>query len=145
MLGHGKVPWPFVRRSRFVRELEQQGAAYRQNVAAADGARWDAERALELAEREFTTTVNKLAGWTCGTEQHYIADAKPDEVAHFRMELVPEAHSRSWSFVFRMSDSMMMQMMKTLNPVEAKHLIRTVTDRLTTEVLGHMYEEGGRF
>ena len=42
MLGHGGVPWPFVRRSRFVKELERQGEAYRQNVRAAeaDAAVW---------------------------------------------------------------------------------------------------------
>lgn len=137
MMGHGKVPWPFVRRSRFVKELESQGRAYRANVWAADQAASQARNDLRKAEREFFETVRSLSGWQDGDTTVRVEDA--GGLQHFRVEVVHDLRGRRHSFVYDISDSLLCHIAKTLRPDQAGRLMFVVTEGLVAQVLTEMF------
>jgi hypothetical protein len=109
MLGHGGVPWPFVRRSRFIKELERQGEAYRQNVRAAeaDAAQW--RMRYNDAEDEFRETVRHLQGYYDQEHVlHQVQTDSPDGVPEHFMALKVERDVYTDAVVFRVRVSRMM-------------------------------------
>jgi len=109
MLGHGGVPWPFVRRSRFVKELERQGEAYRQNVRAAeaDAAVWRMK--FNDAEDEFRETVKHLTGYYDAQGFHQVYTDSADGVPlHFHAPApVRDVYTDSLIFSVRVSRMIM--------------------------------------
>lgn len=110
MLGHGGVPWPFVRRSRFVKELERQGEAYRQNVRAAESEAYAWKVKYEDAKDEFVEMVKHLQGYYDAEHVYHAvrthsADGVPQ---HFmKMGVARDVYTDSVTFGVRVSRMML--------------------------------------
>jgi len=143
--GWGGVPWPLVKRSRFVRELAEQGAAYRQNVYAAERDTREVQRKLALAEDEFRQTLMALSGWHEGDTFVSVATEDGSPPKHFNMKMVRDYRGLRHTFAFDISDAMAMQMIKTLAPQQAKMMLTVIAERLVAQAMVELFEEGGKW
>lgn len=140
VMGRGKVPWPFVRRSRFVRELTEQGEAYRRNVSAAEWSENRARAALRKAEREFSETVRSLSGWNeDGASVSVESPTVPPQ--HFNMRVVHDVRMLRHTFVYDVSEELLRHMTNTLAPKQAGQLMFVVTEGLVAQAISKMYDE----
>lgn len=141
MLGrrtHGPIPWPWVTRKRFVRELEAQGAAYRANVAAAEQQEHAANVRLRSSERMFAETVRQLSGWYDGNTTVTVQSDDGGPPEHFKLEAVRDLSGRRYRFVYDVSDTMI-ERMRAIDARNAGKLMFVVTEGLVAEVLTKLY------
>ena len=138
--------WPIVTRRRFVAELEEQGAAYRQNVALAEQGQRFAEWQLAEERRKFVEALDRIGGWRDAAGVTYQVDTFLDPTpTHLRMELVRDRRGRNLSFVFRISEALYRQMQNQLTPALMRHVLETAARGLAAEAVAADLAERARW